>query len=670
MLPCNHADVLQAVRSLYADELKPYGRLLLKRLREHAAAAIAAAQGLQSESIDPRTMPKVDPQRLRRLCGNSNVFLVSPEEGGEYSVRLVGWGDTFVDPTSSVDHHPPDLWVALAAYFDANQANELIFSGGRYDCARALSKLQLPCLIGRPLGQICHIVQLSISDKFLLGYRSGHLVPYRFSEESSKRSMALVQQPPERTSFHVACMEEARAAVWQLVNSDERGSVALASVKRLFKERFRMDLSETALGHANMHSLFLHPCFHDICDVVVEGKGKVALRRKERPRVYDAHAARILRPSPGVWRARAPVVNGLVATAPGAAAPCGLEQPCWPPDGDGLEASGRPAWVQASHVGLGLSGIRCGGARPFGLHAPRGVALEPAASAGMDWLGAEEGPVCDRAGQGPECRGPRWPTAAADGGAAAAAPPDHTVPFPRRWQLPAVQAVSQSSQEQVERFLCDDNLNGAEAALLQMITKGIEPTQETLGAVCKRLARTGQASNIEVIMETLELKGFKLQEGIFAALVYACKATRPQRLARAEQVVQDMHARGLKFKALQRIFKHALGKRRTQALFDAVPKGAGAHGRPREAAAQVAGPSGGALGGGGPVGPAPMPSDSAAPSASCTTSFTTYAPSPPPWPTPLPTPQPPLGDASMRAVATRMPFDSLVANGALVPASL
>eukprot|EP00449_Zooxanthella_nutricula_P024517 CAMPEP_0198523782 /NCGR_PEP_ID=MMETSP1462-20131121/22351_1 /TAXON_ID=1333877 /ORGANISM="Brandtodinium nutriculum, Strain RCC3387" /LENGTH=309 /DNA_ID=CAMNT_0044253491 /DNA_START=1 /DNA_END=927 /DNA_ORIENTATION=+ len=281
MLRCSHADVVRAVRSLYADELTPAGYLLLKRLREHAAAATAAATGVQEESIDPGTQPRVDPRHLRRLCENSDVFQVSPERAGEYSVRLAGWVDTFVDLTSSVDPYPIELWEELEAYFDAMQADRLGFSGGRYACARALAKLELPCLNGLSFGKICHIVKLAICDRFLLGYRSGNVVPFRFSERCSKVSMALARTPMQHTALHAASMEEARAGVWQLLNDDEHGSIVLSNVKRLFRARFGMELSETALGYERLRSLLFAPCFRDICAVEVTSKGREVIRQME-----------------------------------------------------------------------------------------------------------------------------------------------------------------------------------------------------------------------------------------------------------------------------------------------------------------------------------------------------------------------------------------------------
>uniref|UniRef100_A0A7S2PKY9 Uncharacterized protein n=1 Tax=Zooxanthella nutricula TaxID=1333877 RepID=A0A7S2PKY9_9DINO len=166
------------------------------------------------------------------------------------------------------------------------------------------------------------------------------------------------------------------------------------------------------------------------------------------------------------------------------------------------------------------------------------------------------------------------PTAAADVDIAVVlTPSEDAIPLPR-WQRPAARPPPGVRQGQVDELLRDEDLDGAEAALLQIVSDGIEPTQEILGGVCKRLSRKGEVYRIQVIMDTLELFGCTLNEGIFSSLVFACGAAQPQRLARVEQAVHDMVARGLKLYRVERVVKYVLGKRRTRALFDTLPESA------------------------------------------------------------------------------------------------
>lgn len=77
-------EVVAAVESLYADRLKPFGRILLKRIRELSAAA-ATAQARETGDacaiVSADAMPLVDPKALRRICETTPQMLrVEPEE--------------------------------------------------------------------------------------------------------------------------------------------------------------------------------------------------------------------------------------------------------------------------------------------------------------------------------------------------------------------------------------------------------------------------------------------------------------------------------------------------------------------------------------------------------------------------------------------------------------
>jgi hypothetical protein len=54
--------------------------------------------------------------------------------------------------------------------------------------SRALSFIE-----GRSLGQVCHIVQLAISQKKILGYLNGAVVPYARSQSKVKEQCANAQ---------------------------------------------------------------------------------------------------------------------------------------------------------------------------------------------------------------------------------------------------------------------------------------------------------------------------------------------------------------------------------------------------------------------------------------------------------------------------------------------
>jgi len=302
-------EILASVKSVYADELKPFGRVLLKRLRERAAAAFARAHGLPVELVDPESMPKIDPKRLRKLCQSCPQLRVDSEEGREFSVVLVDQPCSFLDVCSPEDSYPQQMWQDAAAYFQ-QLPEEMTLPGGRYACACELARRGLPFLMGRSLGQVCHIIQLAISQKRILGYLEGQLVPYRHSEEWVKEQCAFHQQPicakPGAESFAVATLEQARECLTELLNSEcnpEPGVLTLSNVKRLFRARFQLELSETALGHARLFDLLRDVRFRDVCVLQAHKNGQLLVKRAEGPQQLPLHMAAAPGQAPGadVW---------------------------------------------------------------------------------------------------------------------------------------------------------------------------------------------------------------------------------------------------------------------------------------------------------------------------------------------------------------------------------
>merc|ERR1719221_487505 len=168
----------------------------------------------------------------------------------------------------------------------------MMLPGGRYSCAQALVARDLSFLHGCSLGQVCHIVQLAISQRKLLGYANGAVVPYRYSESMKKDQCAMWQQPLGNVAdvgvsatggLPLACWETARSCLHKLleesVGSDVKGhgdgvpsgcgpgALPLSNVKRLFRSRFQVELSETALGYTKLSELLADVRFRDVCTV-------------------------------------------------------------------------------------------------------------------------------------------------------------------------------------------------------------------------------------------------------------------------------------------------------------------------------------------------------------------------------------------------------------------
>merc|ERR1719326_1152891 len=134
-------------------------------------------------------------KHLRATCEQNASLRVEPEEGGDWSVIILGRPETFINIYSSVDVYPEGMWGAAAAYFQLLSGDDMQLPGGRYSCAQILQARGLGFLQGRSLGQICHIVQLAISQRKLLGYHNGSVVPYASSQSMLKEQCALLRAP-------------------------------------------------------------------------------------------------------------------------------------------------------------------------------------------------------------------------------------------------------------------------------------------------------------------------------------------------------------------------------------------------------------------------------------------------------------------------------------------
>jgi len=259
------------MKSLYADELKPVGRILRKRIAERAATSSGAY---------PCTLPDVHGRHLRQVCDASSLIVVEPEDGGEWCALLKGVSGTFIDVYCPDDVYPLELWEKAATYFDNLEGDDILLPGGRYSCAQALAKRQLPFFKGYSVGKVCHIVQLAISQKKILGYLNGGVVPYNHSQSMVKEQCVKFNQPcvgPVKSeAMPIATWDQALAGVRKIMDVEiDRGLsvVPLSNVKRLLRSRFNLELSETMLGHLKLSDLLQDVKFLDICTVQLEGNG-------------------------------------------------------------------------------------------------------------------------------------------------------------------------------------------------------------------------------------------------------------------------------------------------------------------------------------------------------------------------------------------------------------
>jgi len=275
----SEAELLWAVHSLYDDKLKPYSRLLRLRLAEQHGS-----RGNELRNCDEG--------QLMVLCKScASLHVEASDAGGEWCALLVTRPSDFVDVYSEVDHYPEVLWHAAEAYFKSlGESSDHKLPRGRYASARELMSRRLPFLMGYALGHVCHLVQIAISKRKLLGYVDGGIVPYARCTSMVKSRCAQNKRPlpaPNATTrrvsqskLEVADWETARAKLREILGmATEKGSgpVQLSNVKRLFRSLFQTELSETALGHTTLTGLLNDARLCDLCTVQAQDRGHVVV---------------------------------------------------------------------------------------------------------------------------------------------------------------------------------------------------------------------------------------------------------------------------------------------------------------------------------------------------------------------------------------------------------
>jgi len=286
--------VLAAIQTLYDEELKPFGRILRKRVAELAA-------GATSKAVSAVQLPNVDADCLLSVCEECELIRVEHEEGGDWSALLVNVRANLVNIYSPQDAYSREFWQEAQTYFES-LVEGTVFPGGRYSCARMLINRKVPFLQGCSLGQLCHIVQLAVSQKKILGYRNGRLVPYSQSRSMMKEHCAAYQRPcsvavrsvPDLplASWEAAC--EGLRTILRASGGDRPGTLPLSNVKRIFRHQFKLDLSETALGYSKLCDLLQDERFQEICTVCLEENGYLVSEYNSSPKQQISLMQRLL----------------------------------------------------------------------------------------------------------------------------------------------------------------------------------------------------------------------------------------------------------------------------------------------------------------------------------------------------------------------------------------
>lgn len=338
-------EVISAIRSLYDDALKPYGRIIRIRLKEQLqlnknvlSGDLSNEDKLQSDegndlddkcfgvdiedcvgdekndSLAPVKLStstksthlsfslasgeKVDlgDGALRQLCGQSAELEVHGDEGNEWHASLVDREPDFVDFYSIEDPFSAEFWLEAESYFDniLETTGGGRLPGGRYASACELKRRDPEFLAALSLGQICHVMQLAMNQRSLLGHCKGAIVPYKYSRTMMQRRCAEEKRPfqveaPENGitqdkavkfadwDFAQECLKE----IMLTAASYGTTAVPLSNIKRHFRSKYDVELSETALGYSKLSALLKDDRFSSICSVRLQDRGYVAIVHPE-----------------------------------------------------------------------------------------------------------------------------------------------------------------------------------------------------------------------------------------------------------------------------------------------------------------------------------------------------------------------------------------------------
>jgi hypothetical protein len=265
-------DVLVAVNGLYKDRVKPISRVLRKRVYVQLVEREQATSGIH-----------VNCTRLRDICNGCSLLQVQDEELDDWSVSLVSQKPNFVDIYSSEDVYPVELWKDFAAFFEAPGSDDFAFPGGRLACAELLRSRLPSSFSHRSLGELCHIVELALSQKKIIGYKNGCMVPYRNSQLMIKEQLAnegSVGREVQEGGVRNANLKEARECLQQVLQEQPDGRLALPNVKRRILAQFKLQFNETAFGHSRVSDLLQDPRFDDICSVQLHGRGYMVISKE------------------------------------------------------------------------------------------------------------------------------------------------------------------------------------------------------------------------------------------------------------------------------------------------------------------------------------------------------------------------------------------------------
>jgi hypothetical protein len=274
------SELLRAIESLYHDEICPHSRILKRRLVE-----LKHNSGLRTIDIAS--------EKLYSLVSSSLRLRIQEGGAGDWMALLCDRPANFVDVHNPSDaEYPPEVMENFGAYIASLQdPEEYRLPSSRYACALELQRRELPFFVGYSLGRICHIVQLAISQKSIFGYSDGALVPYAMSRCLLQKQHAEFMVPCVMAKSDCGALPLADwpitrvciAEIMEIARCSVEGAERLANIKRIFRSRYHLELSETMLGHTKLSELLQDEQLHDLCYVELRNGGYAVVPADQAP---------------------------------------------------------------------------------------------------------------------------------------------------------------------------------------------------------------------------------------------------------------------------------------------------------------------------------------------------------------------------------------------------
>merc|ERR1740121_21407 len=118
------------------------------------------------------------------------------------------------------------------------------------------------------------------------------VVPYGQSWSGVKRRRGESGRAFDSTTLRnealsLATWDMMRPCLQQLLSTAE-SPISLSNLKKHFRFKFHVELSETALGYAKLSECLQDHRVQDFCDVRLQGRGYTIFKRVEQPEITSA----------------------------------------------------------------------------------------------------------------------------------------------------------------------------------------------------------------------------------------------------------------------------------------------------------------------------------------------------------------------------------------------